>query len=768
MFKKLIIRNVGVLKAFHTPDSPKLAPLTLFYARNGRGKSTLTSVMRAARDGSSSTVLGRRSLGNGSAAPEVTLVSDAGNIRFADEKWTPTDAPIEVFDTTFITDNIYAGELVELTHDRGLFSLIIGDVGVRLAKHLDRFNMLARRTATSLKEAKAALEDDIPSDISLIDFIALAPDAGLRKRLETAELELKGMQQVDKIVALKSLVDLPEPSFSVDLAAVLGKTIAEVETTARDRLLAHFRHFDFDKRGEAWINYGVEHIHDDACPFCGRENADEKGLVTLYSQIFSETYKNHVASITEAIDRLNESLGESPRSEVASNISANSEAVSKWAEFVAFDSALPDVSTLTALLTDAHKLAKSLLDQKRAAPLDEVDDSDRLVAAQLSLDRALSLAKQYNEAVAAINARTVAALAAAPATEAVAATARDALKKRILRHDVGVQRRADSYQTAERRDERARRIRSQVQGQLKAANESAAEHYHSRVNHYLSRFGATFHISEITNSMQGNSGQSDYRLVIKGETIARGRGRAQEAVPTFRNTLSAGDKATLAFSFFLAKLDGDPDLSRKTIVIDDPLSSHDSHRRGRTIEEIKSLCTRCAQVIVLSHDEFLLRDVGNRCIGVLSSAFEIEFEGRDQWSRATIADLDQLCRAKHAKLKDELSAFIDERKGNPDDIVLKLRRVLETHYRRSYSAYFCPDQNLGQIIRKISLVGTGHPCYRDFAKLENCNSATCDEHHGDNATIVPRLGIDPDELRVIAIDALELIGARIPEGASGG
>ena len=47
MLKKIVIRNVGVLKAFDAGTSPPLSQLTMFYARNGRGKSTLTAVMRA-------------------------------------------------------------------------------------------------------------------------------------------------------------------------------------------------------------------------------------------------------------------------------------------------------------------------------------------------------------------------------------------------------------------------------------------------------------------------------------------------------------------------------------------------------------------------------------------------------------------------------------------------------------------------------------------------------------------------------------------------
>lgn len=162
MFKKIVIRNVGVLKAFNAGTAPPLSKLTLFYARNGRGKSTLTAVMRAAREGCSTTVMARRSLGNNAAEPEITLISDSGNRVFKSGKWQHKRASIEVFDTTFIADNVFAGEMIDLPQDRGLFSIIIGERGVRLASLLKRFNEHAKSTDAKLKNAEIALQNDVP------------------------------------------------------------------------------------------------------------------------------------------------------------------------------------------------------------------------------------------------------------------------------------------------------------------------------------------------------------------------------------------------------------------------------------------------------------------------------------------------------------------------------------------------------------------------------------------------------------------------------
>ncbi|OWK33700.1 AAA family ATPase [Sphingomonas dokdonensis] len=762
MLSKIVIRNVGLLKAFDTPNAPKLAKLTLFYGRNGRGKSTLTSVLRAARDGEAATVLGRQSLGNGGAAPKVALISTAGNITFNNGRWNTRSAPVEVFDTAFITDNVYAGELIELAHDRGLFSIIIGADGVRLAKHLENFNAIAKSCATALKEAEVALADDVPSDMSKEEFFALGPNPDYAKRLDATERALKAVQQADKIAALQALEAVPLPNLPTGFPAVLASTVADIDASARRRLLEHFKHFGLDKTGEAWISYGVDHIHDDACPFCGRDDVDAKGMVTLYGQIFGETYRAHLGTITTASIELEDSLGEDARTELIGSVAKNAERAAKWAEYVELGTDLTDVSELGIHIAAAHKGARGLIDRKRSSPLDVIEAIDELAAVGRSLGAARELLDSYNAAVAAINEGTKKAVAAAPTSETAATLARDNVKKRMARHEPGVQSRVDAFYRAKRRDERARHTRTKIQKALKKANEDSAAHYHQTVNHYLGRFGASFTISKITNSMQGNAGQADYGLLIKGEAVSRGRGRPADAIPTFRNTLSAGDKTTLALAFFLAKLDSDNSLHCKTLVVDDPLSSHDSHRRRETVNAIKDLCGRCLQVIVLSHDEFLLREVERRCVGVPCAAFQIDFDGGDEWSSVSAVDLDKLCRAGHAKMIEEIVAYVDHRQGSADNVVLKVRQVLETHYRRSYTAYFAHDRNLGGIVKDIADEGDSHPCHRDLSRLDNCNDATCDKHHGDDAIVLVKRGVDPDGLRVIAADALELIGARRP------
>src|SRR3546814_380578 len=201
---------------------------------------------------------------NNAADPEIVLVSSGGSQSFKNGRWAHKRATIEVFDSTFIADNIFAGEMTELDHDRGLFSVIIGEDGVRFANLLRRFNGHAKNAATRLKDAETALQDDLPTDINQFEFFALAPNPAYAQRLDKAEKTLKAVQQSDKLALLASLDKIALPTLPSDLHKIMATTVPTIDAAARARLAEHFRHFKLGKNGEAWVNFGLEHIEDDA------------------------------------------------------------------------------------------------------------------------------------------------------------------------------------------------------------------------------------------------------------------------------------------------------------------------------------------------------------------------------------------------------------------------------------------------------------------------------------------------------------------------
>lgn len=762
--KKITVKHIGVLKAFATPSAPQLAQLTTFYGKNGRGKSTLSAILRSAAKGSANHLTGRTTFGVSDPKPEVNLILESGSVRMSDNRWTPTITPIDVFDTTFIADNLFAGETPSLDHDRGLFTVILGTEGVALIKHQDFFNAATKRTTSRLKEAETALKDDLPTDMTREEFFAFASNESVSKQLVQAEKDLKALQQESRISGIAKLELLPVFELPQDMEALLSATVENIEADARDHLAAHFKKFGLGKRGEAWIKFGLDHIHEDSCPFCGKSGIDDLGMIDVYSKIFGETYKEFFDKVRETAERVEAQIGPEALEEFERRALGNLEAIAHWSEFVDLDGQkATSAEQALNLLDEVHKSLKTLFDAKRQSPLSQIADDGTVTKALSTFSRAMDSFAEYNQGIAGI--RSAVASRAKPLTEAQARMRVANLTRRARRNDDGVQNRIQNLLRAQRADQRAKKLRTLVQDRLKIANKSAASHYYARVNHYLTKFGATFQISEISNSMSGNIGSVDYGLVVRGHPVVRGRGEMGTNEASFKTSLSTGDKTSLAFAFFLALLDRHPTLEDRIVVFDDPLSSHDSHRKLKTVEFLNGIVRRSRQVIVLSHDAHFLRDVVKRCSDLQSANYQIEFDG-ESWSKATEADMDELCQSEFQSHLSTVKRFYDRTGGSAAEVAPVIRKVLEGHYRRAYSAYFLPTENLGGIIQKIRDEGEYHPCWSALETLEACNE-TKDEHHGENPTVV-RTPIDDDNLRVLAGECLVLVNAVRPASVTSG
>src|SRR4029077_3176058 len=131
--------------------------------------------------------------------------------------------------------------------------------------------------------------------------------------------------------------------------------------------------------------------------------------------------------------------------------------------------------------------------------------------------------------------------------------------------------------------------------------------HEKRINEFLKMFGANFQIEGTERSYVGGRPSSDYKLLINGVIVELGDETTPESTPSFRNTLSAGDRNTLALALFISQLERDPNLKDKIVVFDDPFTSQDRSRRTATQTLICALGKTVAQVFVLSHDPHFLR-----------------------------------------------------------------------------------------------------------------------------------------------------------------
>ena len=290
MLQRIVsIRNVGRFRNCAAAGDVTLRRASLIYAENGRGKTTLCAVLRSLCSNAPDLVLGRATLGGG-AAPEVQLLlSEGQNAIFRNGGWNVLYPGIAVFDATYVSENVYAGEVVDTGHRRNLYRVIIGAQGVALANRINELDVEIRARTTEIREARAGLQRYLAERMTIEAFHALPVDDGVDVKFSATLLEQQAAQQLATLLRRTSLRPVPVPAFPAPFAAMLAKTLPEISAEAERMVTEHIaRHTDLGAGGERWLSEGLRHIRDD-CPFCG-QSLDGVELIAAYRGFFSEAY----------------------------------------------------------------------------------------------------------------------------------------------------------------------------------------------------------------------------------------------------------------------------------------------------------------------------------------------------------------------------------------------------------------------------------------------------------------------------------------------
>ena len=171
------------------------------------------------------------------------------------------------------------------------------------------------------------------------------------------------------------------------------------------------------------------------------------------------------------------------------------------------------------------------------------------------------------------------------------------------------------------------------------------------------------------------------------------RSNVEPGTPTFGNILSGGDRTTLAFAFFLASLEGRPNLQNSIVVIDDPISSMDDHRASTTVRRVRELALRAAQVIVLSHRKPFLCRIWERAKSEDRIALEIARNANGSTFREWNVSEDS--RTEHDRHYTTLRKYHDRNEGKNRDVAQSIRHYLEGYLRATCPDDLQPGESLG-------------------------------------------------------------------------
>ncbi|MEQ1718957.1 MAG: AAA family ATPase [Hyphomicrobium sp.] len=704
--------------------------LTVFYAGNGHGKTTLCAVLRSLQCNDPNHILERKTLG-GTDTPDIQLLLDQGPARFNTGTWSLTSPDIHIFDGHFVLENVHTGTEVDTEQRRNFYRVVIGPQGVALALNLDALDAAATRTQTDLTAQRKLIEQHVPKGITLEQFIPLALPPDADQQLSNLQSRLKAANDAVAIAG-RLLPNLPQlPILPTGLEDVLEATISGMSADAMRRLQSQIQKHSMEQHGERWIAFGLDHMKDNDCPFCGQSIAANP-LIAAYAGYFSEAYKNHKQAITDLRAKIDTEFSEARIVKFAEAFRALEREVEYWKNYVAINLKLPAaLATVETSLATLRAATLARIDAKILAPLEPIPPDHAYTAARVAWDE---IRRDIVEATHHWNTESVPLIATVKA--AAASADKTAIEREIaqlttskIRHGGLVTPLVVEYNRLSTEKDKLTAERAQQKKALDAYDETILKDYETSINRYLTLFGAGFKLIGAKKNYVGKAPQSIYGLQFGTATLDVAA-KPQPGKPSFRTTMSAGDKSTLALTFFLAQLDHDPDLSNKLVVFDDPFTSLDDYRREVTAKTIVRCASRAAQVLVMSHDKHFLKTIQDRMPTGKPETFQLSLSRNN--SSIEPWDLDREVKEGYLQDHMRLQEFDQGVTNDAQAMRTLMRPLLEKYIRYRFPNQIPDGEWLGDMIA-IVRTGTDHPLKDVLADLEDINDYTAPFHHDPNS-----------------------------------
>lgn len=200
--------------------------------------------------------------------------------------------------------------------------------------------------------------------------------------------------------------------------------------------------------------------------------------------------------------------------------------------------------------------------------------------------------------------------------------------------------------------------------------------------------------------------------------------------PSFRNTLSAGDKSTLALALFLAKINADPNLAETIVVLDDPFTSLDDFRRQFTAREIRKLCTQAKQTIILSHDKSFLRLLWDKIDQNIIKSIALQ-AGAPGITTIAPFDIEAATQPRYVTERMKIEEFMEGEPHDPSYIRTRLRTICEDFYRKGDPGLFGEAASLEEIIRRLNAAPDSHPYKGVLEDLQDINEYSRGDNHAE-------------------------------------
>ena len=699
-----LLQNIGRFNSDVGGASHELGKLTLIYADNAQGKTTLTAILRSLTSGNPLPITERHRLGS-QHPPKAVLnwQDEPSDVIFQNGAWSHTFENMKVFDDHFVDENVYSGLDVTASHRQNLHELILGDRGVALNRTMQTHVSRVTEHNTAIAAKSSAIPDHERYGLSVEAFCALPELTDVDEKIANEERDLKAAQDQELVLAAPIFSRIELPEFDLEtIRETLAKDLADLDKSAEAQVQAHIQ--TLGEGGESWVADGIQRAaqrDDNVCPFCG-QNTQDVDLIAHYRAYFSQEYTRLGQSVSELINEIDRNHADGKQVEFERAVNTLMQSRQFWASYCDLLAVEIDSAAIVDAWNRARTAVGGQLQTKQGTPL----DAQSLNQATLEAVDAYGVHRQNieainqtleitNEAVQQVKQR------AQTAELSKITTTLNRLKATKSRFREDIATLCDAYLAESEAKTNTEAERDEARRELEEYRTNVFPQLQEGVNRYLDQWNASFRIGNLTpTNIGGGSGSTcTYNVVINEMSIAVRSNTNTPGEPSFRNSLSSGDRNTLALSLFFSSLDRNPNLADTVVVIDDPMSSLDDHRSLVTVQKVRELSRQAKQTIVLSHDKrFLFGILSGPNRGEPLTTLEIARNGNE--SRVRNWDTTQDSITEHDQRYFLLQEYAATQAGTAREVAAAIRFYLEGYFRAVCPGQYPPGKLLGRFAQE--------------------------------------------------------------------
>ena len=732
------VQNIGRFERGQSVANATFGPCTLIFGENGWGKSTLADLLRSLTTNNPDIVIGRKTLAGGPAQQAVVRFGDQHAV-FKDGAWAGIRPRIAVYDSVFVNENVFSGDVITNEHLKNQYGMVVGEEGVRRVRRIVELDNKNRENNSQSRVVEAELDGIVRAvgleGITRKGFLALRAIADVDAKIEAKEKEEQRARRAKELKGAGEPKVLPVPTETEELRKSLHSTIEGIAEAAARAVRAHIAKHEEKSRGgamthESWLESGTAFADEEECAFCGQP-LDDRTLVDSYADFFSDAYKALAAGVKATRDTFGRYEKGEYRSRAEEIVGQNETLCAYWKEAGQIEAPEPEgVEAAIEGMEAAARLLDAVFLEKQGNLTEAVAGGD--------VEAAITAWDQGRKEIVRLNGVIEAHVAKIKALkESVDETKLPRLEKELKTLQAAKRRHEGEtgavIKRLEGHEATKKRIAKEKAEEKKELNEHGrviTETLGKTINSYLGRLNAGFRIDYREPNYQGKEPAASYQILINDVPVSPRSTSENLAEASFRNTLSAGDKSTLALALFLAKLNADPALGESIVVLDDPFTSLDNFRRQFTAIEIRKLCGQAAQTVVLSHDKNFLRLLWEKidqrtikCVAIQTGAPGM----------TTIApyDIESETRPRHITERMKVEEFVEGEPYKAGYIRTRLRTVCEDFYRRGDPGLFREAASLEEIIRILEDAPEEHPYKGVIEDLCDINEYSRGEHHAE-------------------------------------